>query len=81
MVLTKKKLLKIAVVSFILTFVIRLLTVASFLGIYSCQTSACINQNSSHIKIVIGGILQFITFAIFLISLVMYFVYTVQKRP
>jgi len=81
MKINKKRLLTVVIVSLGLTFVIRILTVVSIFGIYSCQTVSCVNHDGSNAKILVGEILQYITLGVFLISLIAYIYYSAKKKP
>ena len=67
-------------VSFVLTVAIRIIGVVSIFGIYSCKTDQCINHAASHTKVLTIDVLQYITWTIFLVSLVTYIVFVVKKK-
>lgn len=78
--LTKKLLTKITIGSFIAAAVIKIVTVISILGIYSCQAANCIALHTANTRITIGGMLLYISTAIFLVSLVMLIIYSILKK-
>ncbi len=83
MKLNQKRLLKIVIGSFVLTAIIKFLTVASIWGIYSCPSNPgnCGALNHAQTKVTIGSILQIISYSIFLLSLITYIWFKVRKKP
>jgi hypothetical protein len=79
--LTKKLLKKITVGSFIATIVIKIVAVISILGIYNCQTANCSALHTANIEVAIGGILLYLTTAIFTLSLIMLIIYYILRKP
>lgn len=79
---TRKRLKQIAIGAFVATFVIRLATATSILGIYDCAGPAgdCSGLRQADIKVLIGSVLQYITLAVFVVSLLMLLYLWVTKK-
>lgn len=80
--LTQKHLKRIAIGALVATFIIRLATVTSLLSIYNCAGSAaaCSGLHQADVKVHIGSVLQSVSTAIFVVSLLMLLYLWVTKK-
>lgn len=79
---TRKHLKRIATGAFVAAFIIRLATVSSILNIYDCagSTGDCSALHQADIKVHVGGVLQSISLAIFVVSLLSLLYLHVAKK-
>lgn len=78
--LTRKRLLVFTIAAFVVVLAERAMAVASVIDMYGCTTLRCYQHDGSHTKLAVLSILNYLTGAVFLLSLILYVMYVIRKK-